>query len=273
MSRTSRGKVRQSRSKKRPTLPYSKTIASDDDPMFSQMEEDELYNIRGDQNEMQLPCGRSAHSSEFLGGHIHHTGDNQSEIWSSCADSTLSTKAQHHHSHHMDNYQDEIRFPCVVSKPSTEVQNHHVQHTDDEIYDTDDRESQDTSGSMAESAAEMQGGPLIETTVQAMQVGPVSVQSDEHVLTLTNLNNFLDKFDDEAKEQAFQSLNCQTRSQNMSQAVAQSTRKMMIEQCHTIETPPEPVSTATAVQTGTGEAGRNIDRHDSNGNRRDRKSV
>ena len=43
---------------------------------------------------------------------------------------------------------------------------------------------------------------------------------------------------------------------------------MMIEQCHTIETPPEPVSTATAVQTGTGEAGRNIDRHDSNGNRR-----
>ena len=54
----------------------------------------------------------------------------------------------------------------------------------------------------------------------------------------------------------------------MSQAVAQSTRRMMIEQCHTIETPPEPVSTANAVQTGAGEAGRTIDRHDSNGNRR-----
>ena len=87
-------------------------------------------------------------------------------------------------------------------------------------------------------------------------------------MTLANLNKFLDRFDDEAKEQAFQSLNCQARSQNMSQAVAQSTRKLMIDKCNVIESPPGPVTMATTIEAGTGEAGRNIARHESNGNRR-----
>ena len=55
LSRTSRGKTRKSRSKNRPSLPYSKTLVSDDENMFSQMEEDEIYNIRDEQNEKRIP--------------------------------------------------------------------------------------------------------------------------------------------------------------------------------------------------------------------------